>query len=122
MSMSSSRLVAASSRPSNSSFALTGCADAAGSCRTMLIQSHIDSTAGKLEAGRGRPGKAALTYAYTDSLSVTGFTDTTWRLNFSSESVRPAATPMSCERCRIGIWKSLPVCFFSFDCHASSDR
>ena len=52
----------------------------------------------------------------------TGATETTWRLNFSSESVRPAATPTSCERCRIGIAKSLPVCFFSFDCQASSER
>ncbi len=34
----------------------------------------------------------------------------------------PAATPISCERWRIGIWKSLPVCFLSFDCHASSER
>ena len=34
----------------------------------------------------------------------------------------PAATPISCERCRIGIAKSRPVVAFSFDCHASSER
>ena len=60
--------------------------------------------------------------AYTDSFSMTGATDTTWRRNFSSESVSPAATPTSCERCRIGIAKSRPVCFFNFDCQASSER
>ena len=46
----------------------------------------------------------------TESFSVTGSTETTWRLNFSSDESSPAATPTSCERCRIGIWKSLPVC------------
>src|SRR5262249_27074198 len=58
----------------------------------------------------------------TESFSVTGATDTTWRLNLSSDESMPAATPTSCERCRIGIWKSLPVCFRSLDCHASSER
>ncbi len=58
----------------------------------------------------------------TLSFSITGSTETTCRLNLSSESVRPAATPTSCERWRIGIAKSLPVCFFSFDCQASSER
>src|SRR5262249_60984610 len=58
----------------------------------------------------------------TSSFSSTGSTDTTCRLNFSSESATPAATPTSCDRCRIGIWKSFPVWAFSFDCHASSDR
>ena len=37
------------------------------------------------------------------SFSRIGFTDTTCRLNFSSDSSSPAATPTSCERCRIGI-------------------
>src|SRR6185503_1676891 len=39
----------------------------------------------------------------TSSFEVTGSTETTWRLNFSSDSSSPAATPISCERCRIGI-------------------
>ena len=43
-------------------------------------------------------------------------------MNFSAESGSPAATPISCERCRIGIAKSRPVEAFSFDCHASSER
>src|SRR5262249_7907220 len=43
----------------------------------------------------------------TESFSVTGATETTWRLNLSSDESMPAATPTSCERCRIGIWKSL---------------
>jgi type II secretory pathway pseudopilin PulG len=37
------------------------------------------------------------------SFSITGLTDTTCRLNFSSDSSSPAATPTSCERCRIGM-------------------
>ncbi len=37
------------------------------------------------------------------SFSRTDLTETTWRLNFSSDSCRPAATPTSCERCRIGM-------------------
>src|SRR4051794_21271406 len=56
------------------------------------------------------------------SFSMTGSTETTCRLNFSSDSSSPAATPTSCERWRIGILKSRPVAFFSFDCHASSER
>src|SRR6185295_9662681 len=56
------------------------------------------------------------------SFSRTGFTETTCRLNFSSASSTPAATPTSCDRCRIGILKSRPVAAFNFDCHASSDR
>ena len=40
---------------------------------------------------------------YTASLSSTGFIETTCRLNFSSESSSPAATPISCARCMIGI-------------------
>src|SRR5207248_1891948 len=40
----------------------------------------------------------------------------------SSADDNPAATPISCERCRIGIWKSRPVVSFNFDCHASSER
>src|SRR5262245_56625184 len=58
----------------------------------------------------------------TDSFSVTGSTETTWRLNFSSDASSPAATPTSCERCRIGIWKSFPVCWRSLDYQASSER
>ena len=38
------------------------------------------------------------------SFSRTGVTGTTWRLNLSSDSSSPAATPISWERCRIGIW------------------
>ena len=37
------------------------------------------------------------------SFSRIGWTETTWRLNFSSDSSSPAATPTSCDRCRIGI-------------------
>ena len=37
------------------------------------------------------------------SFSMTGLTETTCRLNLSSDSSSPAATPTSCERCRIGI-------------------
>ena len=37
------------------------------------------------------------------SFSRIGLTETTWRLNFSSDSSNPAATPTSCDRCRIGI-------------------
>jgi hypothetical protein len=36
-------------------------------------------------------------------LASMGSTDTTWRLNLSSESSRPAATPTSWDRCRIGM-------------------
>src|SRR4249919_770 len=64
---------------------------------------------------------------YTASLSSTGFIETTCRLNLSSESSRPAATPINCERCMIGIGfsgsrPSLLRCAFSFDCHASRDK
>src|SRR4051794_31618257 len=52
----------------------------------------------------------------------TGSTDTTWRLNLSSEASSPAATPISCERCRIGMLNARPVCASSFCCQASSDR
>src|SRR6516165_8043607 len=58
----------------------------------------------------------------TSIFSSIGFTDTTCRLNLSSDSWSPAATPTSCERWRIGILKSRPVSALSFDCHASSDR
>src|SRR4051812_46198644 len=68
--------------------------------------------------GTGKRGAAL----QTSSFSSTGATETTCRLNFSSESGSPAATPTSCERWRIGIWKSLPVAALSFDCHASSER
>jgi hypothetical protein len=37
------------------------------------------------------------------SFSMTGFTETTCRLNLSSDSSSPAATPTSCDRWRIGI-------------------
>jgi len=46
----------------------------------------------------------------------------TCRLNFSSDSWKPAASPISCERCRIGMPSRLPVAFSSFDCQASSER
>ena len=71
---------------------------------------------------RDRGGQQQEDPGQTDSFSVTGATETTWRLNFSSELSSPAATPTSCERWRIGIWKSFPVCFCSFDCHASRER
>src|SRR5215212_1647134 len=58
----------------------------------------------------------------TSNCSTTGETDTTCRLKFSSDSSRPAATPISCDRWRIGMSNDLPVAFCSFDCHASSDR
>ena len=51
-----------------------------------------------------------------------GLGPTMCRLNFSSDSLIPAATPTSCERWRIGSLKSRPVVGSSFDCHASSDR
>jgi hypothetical protein len=44
------------------------------------------------ERGRREPSRQ------TSSLSTTGWTDTTCRLNFSSDAVSPAATPTSCER------------------------
>src|SRR3954453_1317207 len=37
------------------------------------------------------------------SFSMIGLTETTCRRKRSSHSSRPAATPTSCERCRIGI-------------------
>ncbi len=37
------------------------------------------------------------------SFSITGATETTCRLNLSSDSSRPAATPTSCDRWRIGM-------------------
>src|SRR5687768_8865986 len=55
-----------------------------------------------LQTARCRQG-AGLAEPQTASLSSTGFIETTWRLNFSSESSRPAATPISCARCMIGI-------------------
>ncbi len=60
--------------------------------------------------GRGHGGEQEQEPDQTESFSVTGATETTWRLNFSSELSSPAATPTSCERCKIGIWKSFPVC------------
>ena len=69
-----------------------------------------------------RRRRALVAVAYSASFSSTGSIETTCRLKRSSESDRPAATPISCERCRIGIWKSFPVCFLSFDCQASSER
>ena len=53
---------------------------------------------------------------------MTGSTGTTWRLNLSSESAKPAATPISCDRWMIGMPSVRPVDFSSFDCQASSDR
>ena len=43
-------------------------------------------------------GAAPLTVAYSASFSSTGSIETTCRLKRSSESVRPAATPINCER------------------------
>src|SRR5947207_3273603 len=60
--------------------------------------------------------------AQTSSFAKTGSTETTCRLNLSSDSSSPAATPTSCERWRIGIWKSRPVAAASFCCQASSER
>ncbi len=56
------------------------------------------------------------------SRSSAGRGSTMWRLNFSSDSSSPAATPTSWARCRIGNWNFRPVDASSFDCHASSDR
>ena len=42
--------------------------------------------------------RRALTVGYSASFSSTGSIETTCRLKRSSESVRPAATPISCER------------------------
>jgi hypothetical protein len=45
-------------------------------------------------AGAGEAGKRGESLQ-TSSFSSTGVTGTTWRLNFSSESSSPAATPTS---------------------------
>ena len=47
--------------------------------------------------------------AQLDSFSRTGFIETTCRRNLSSDSSIPAATPISCDRWKIGIWKLLPA-------------
>jgi len=55
--------------------------------------------AGETRAGGDESG----TEAQTLSFSTTGFIETTWRLNFSSDSSSPAATPISCARWMIGM-------------------
>jgi hypothetical protein len=44
---------------------------------------------------RGSDGERDEEPGQTESFSVTGATETTWRLNFSSELSSPAATPTS---------------------------
>src|SRR5581483_6561265 len=58
----------------------------------------------------------------TSRRASAGRGSTMWRLNFSSDSSRPAATPTSCARWRIGIANFRPVDASSFCCHASSER
>ena len=70
------------------------------------------------ERGGGDPGESSQACVF----SRTGATETTCRLKRSSDSSSPAATPISCDRWRIGIRKSFPVVARSFDCHASSER
>ena len=48
--------------------------------------------------GRGAPPAPRPDRAYSASFSSTGSIETTCRLKRSSESVRPAATPINCER------------------------
>jgi hypothetical protein len=58
------------------------------------------------EPGRGERGGSARNgrpEVQISSFSRIGRTETTWRRNLSSDSWRPAATPTSCERWRIGI-------------------
>jgi len=66
-----------------------------------LVQSPGDPA--RRDAGDGREPGANGLGPQTRSFSVTGATETTCRLNFSSDSSRPAATPISCERWRIGM-------------------
>jgi hypothetical protein len=54
---------------------------------------------GQADEGRGQSRPCAQSWSF----SMMGFTETTWRLNLSSDSSRPAATPTSCDRWRIGI-------------------
>ena len=53
--------------------------------------------------GRRRPDDESRGRAQIWSFSMTGSTETTCRLNLSSDSSSPAATPTSCERWRIGM-------------------
>jgi len=48
--------------------------------------------------GRSCDGEDKENPGQTESFSVTGSTETTWRLNFNSDESSPAATPTSCER------------------------
>jgi len=59
-----------------------------------LIDQRVDYEVSSGESARGRQ---------IWSFSRIGWTETTWRLNFSSDSSNPAATPTSCDRCRIGM-------------------
>ena len=68
---------------------------------------------------RPRPQRRAASAARADGARsdlrasrAPAWTETTCRLNFSSDSSSPAATPTSCERWRIGISKSRPVAVF----------
>jgi hypothetical protein len=82
----------------------------------------LEPTPGGQACGSERGGARNDRSDQTSSFSSIGVTGTTWRLNLSSESSRPAATPISCERCRIGIWNLRPVEASSFCCQASSER
>src|SRR5205823_12865378 len=58
----------------------------------------------------------------TSSRSSAGRGSTMWRLNLSSASSSPAATPTSWARWSTGILKARPVDASSFCCQASSER
>src|SRR5581483_538639 len=68
-------------------------------------QPHPAGLEHAVAGGEGRDGDQHEEEDQTRSFSTTGSTETTCRLNFSSASSRPAATPTSCERWRIGILK-----------------
>ena len=69
-------------------------------------------------ASRGRRGAVG----QTESFSVTGVTETTWRLNFSSESVEPGRDADQLGEVEDRHVEVRPVAFSSFGCHASSER
>ena len=77
-----------------------------------LVQPPGDA-GGRDSGGRGK-ARADAFARQTESCSTTGSTGTTCRLNFSSDSVSPAATPTSCERWMIGRPNVRPVEASSF--------
>ena len=62
---------------------------------------------------RDRGGEREQEPGQTESFSVTGVDRDDVALELQLRASSPAATPTSCERCRIGIWKSLPVCLLA---------